>query len=215
MVKQIDSDALGEVTLALGLSGAGSPITELTDGVVDQTLSVGEIIRRSRTQAGTVGIYTPTMRTVHTDAEVLSVTVNPYNVGATAVVAPYPNPMPRQFEVWLLGASMRIASGSGGINATLSLTNGTRQQGWGVDDSGAQILVSQAIRLAFWNAIGTAGTAFGILAVNRGPHQKIGLRIPRPFSNLVFTASSALTTTLDCQLILGVFPIALGQDVLV
>ena len=56
-MKKIDSQALDVLQKALGLSGPGSPITELTDGVVDQVLEVGGVIRRSRTQAGTEGIH--------------------------------------------------------------------------------------------------------------------------------------------------------------
>lgn len=215
MAKKIDSDALEDVNLALGLTGAGAPITELTDGVVDQVLEVGQLARRGRTQTATSGLYFPTMRNVHGAADNEETIVNVYNVGTVAVVPPYPNPMPRQFDVWLLGASIRLASGGGTIAATLSLRVGTRSEGWGIDDSGTQILVSQDIRLAYWNSLATVnGSTFANLA-DQYPHARIGLRIPRFGSDLRFGTTSSAVATFDCQLILGVFPAALGQDGLV
>lgn len=215
MVKKIDSDALGDVNLSLGLSGAGSRITELADGVVDQVLEIGQLARRGRTQQSTQGLYYPTMRNVHSAADNESTTVDVYDVGTVAVVEPYPNPMPRQFDVWLLGASLRLVSGGGSIGATLSLRVGTRAAGWGIDDSGSQILVSQPIRLIHWNTLITVNsTTFGVKN-DRNPHGKVGLRIPRVGSELIFASTSGAAATYDCQLILGVFPAALGQDGLV
>jgi len=218
-MKRIDSDALGELNKALGLTGAGSRITELADGVVDQVIDIAAVARRGRTQADIQGIYTPTLRNENTAAETITTTIDPYNVGATAVVAPYPNPMPPQFDIWLIGASMRIAGGSA-TNlsvATLSLTVGTRSQGFGIDDSGAQVLVAQPIRLAFWDNRATDATVFGLLDGDRGPHKKIGLRLPRGGggSRLNYITVSAGVVDSDVQLILGVFPAALGQDILV
>jgi len=214
MVKKIDSDALGDVKNALGLSGSGSPITELTDGVVDQVLEINELVRRGRTLAGTSGIFTPTLRNVHTDAETLTTTINPYAVGTVAAVAPYPAAVPAQFDVWLLGCGMRRVSGGGTLTATLSMTLGTRAQGFGIDDSGTQILVAQPIRLAFFNALSTVVTAFGQQA-DLYPWKPIGLRIPRFGANLVFSSISSVTVSYDMQLVIGLFPSGLGQDALV
>jgi len=211
MVKKIDSDALGDIKNALGLSGAGSPITELTDGVVDQVLEVNELVRRGRTLAGTGGIFTPTLRNVHTDAETLSTTINPYAVGTTAAVPPYPPIVPAQFDVWLIGAAMRVVSGGGTNTATLSMTLGTAAQGFGIDDSGVQILSSQAIRLAFWNATSSVVTVFG-QQPDLYPFANIGLRIPRVGAALIFSTISSITVSFDCQLIIGLFPAGLGQD---
>ncbi len=214
MTKLIDSDALGELNRSLGLTGRGSQITELMDGVVDQVVDINPAARRGRTLGPTSGIFTPTMRNVHTDAETLSTTVDPYSVGTTGAVAPYPPIMPVQFDIWLIGASVRVASGSGTLLATLSIIQGTTQQGFGLTDSGAQVLVSQAIRLAFWNATATVVTSFGVLNTNNGPHWRGPIRLNRNGGTIVFSSVSSLTATFDCQLILGVFPAGLGQDIL-
>jgi len=213
-MKKIDSDALGEIGLALGMTGAGSPVTELADGVVDQVLSINEIARRSQTLGVTTGFFSPTLRTVHTDAETQVVQVDPYNIGTVNAVAPYPAVVPRGSDFWLLGASIRRVSGTGTLLATLSLVVGTRAQGFGEDDSGNLILVSQPIRLAYWDGLVTVNTTFAIKNGARGPHARIGYRVPRN-AQINFTSTSTLTSTYDCQLICGLFPTALGQDVLV
>ena len=71
-MKRIDSDALGILTKALGLTGAGSQLTELADGVVDQALDVVPIVRRGRVIGASEGLFTAIMRNVHTDAETLT-----------------------------------------------------------------------------------------------------------------------------------------------
>lgn len=213
MTKLIDSDALGELNRALGLTGAGSQVTELMDGVVDQVMAINDVARRGRTLGPTSGFFTPTMRNVHTAADTEVTTVDPYNVGATGAVAPYPAVMPLQFDVWLIGASVRQVSGSGTLNATLSISQGTRQAGWGLDDSGSQILVSQPIRLAYWNTLVSVQTGFATLQGSNGPHLNRLLRLNRFGCDLIFTTVSSATATFDCQLILGVFPAGLGQDI--
>jgi len=77
--------------------------------------------------------------------------------------------------------------------------------------------VASQIRLAFWDAVASDGTSFGLLAGTEHPHQRIGLRLPRGGggSTLTFRSSSSVTVGIDCQMILGMFPIALGQDVVV
>jgi len=215
MVKKIDSDALGDVKASLGLTGAGAPVTELTDGVVDQALVINELARRGRTLAATGGIFAPTLRNVHGAAETLSNTVNPYNIGTAGVVPPYPAVVPPLFDFWLLGASIRRASGTGTLIATLSITIATPQAGWGLDDSGVQVLVSQKIRLALWNNLNTDDTVFAGLSVGNEPHAYFRYRLPRIGSRIVFVSTSSALASFDLQLMVGLFPVSLGQDALI
>jgi len=215
MVKRIDSDALRIVNRSLGLTGAGSQLTELADGVVDQMLEVGQIARRGRALGVGGGLFFPTLRNEHTDAESIANTVDPYNVGTTGLVPPYPNPVPQQFDLYLIGASVRHAAGtaSGMSAATLSIEVPTPAQGFGLTDAGVALLVAEPIRLVQWNAMTTDGTSYAIKAVNRGPHGRIGLRLPRVTGMLLrFASVSTVTVSVDCQMILGLFPVALGQD---
>jgi len=215
-MKRVDSDALGIVTKSLGLSGSGSQITELEDGIVGQTLDIVPLARRGRTHADVQGLYYPTLRNAHTDASTVTNAIDPYNVGTVLDVPPYPAVMPDLFDIWLLGASIRHVSGtaSGFSLGTLSLTVGTRSQGFGRSEVGTLVLVAQPQRLAFWDAIATDATAFGLLNLVGQPHAKFGMRLPRGGggSTLTFVSVSTVTVAVDLQLQLGVFPVALGQD---
>lgn len=214
-MKLIDSDALEVLNKAFGLQGRGAQQTELTDGVVDQAIDVAPLVRRGRTQAGTEGLYTATMRNSHTGAQTITNTALPYAIGTTPVVAPYPNPMPPEFDIWLLEAAIRQVSGSGTLSATLSLRY-PGGQGWGRTEAGNFVAVAQAHRLAHWDTIVTVGTNFAVLAGSAQPTAFIGQRIPRGgATELIFITVSDATSSWDCQLLLGVFPVSLGQDGLV
>ena len=212
MVKRVDSDALTILTKSLGLTGPGSPITDLNDGVVDQALSVNEIVRRSRTQVSKEGIYTATMRNSHTGATTVTSTVEPYSVATVGIIPPYPDPVPPQFDIWLLQASIRQVSGTGTILATLSLRY-PGQQGWGIRAGTVFVGVAQAHRLALWDTLVSDGTNFAVLAGSGQPSAFPRTRIPRGgATELIFITISSETAAFDCQMTLGVFPVAMGQD---
>lgn len=215
MTKKIDSQALEIANKALGLTGAGSRITELADGVVDQVLEVTPIVRRSRTQGITTGIYTAVMRTDHTDAETVQAQLNPYRVPAINLTPPWPSPIPSSFDLWLLSAGVRRNAGGGTVSATLSVDYANSSQGFGINDGGTAAQSTLPHRLAFWDAVITDVTVFAILAGSEQPNAQIGLRLQQGiFTELVFRATSTLTSQWDCQLLLGIFPVGLGQDVL-
>jgi len=211
-LKKIDSDALGILTKALGLTGAGSPITELTDGVVDQSLDVVPIIRRGRTQEPSSGIYTAIMQNIHAVADTETTQVNPYAVG-TGVIPPYPDPLPPQFDLWLLSATVRRQSGAATVQASLHIQYGSRQQGWGVTDAGVAVVESAPVPIAYWDALVSTQTTFALLNGANGPYAHRGIRIPRaPNLTLEFTTVASAAATFNCELVLGVFPVSLGQD---
>jgi len=210
-MKKIDSQALDVLNLALDLRGAGSPATELTDGVVDQVLEVGPIIRRSRTQGQTTGLYTANMRNTHAGADSATSTLNPYNAGNTAL-APYPTPMPRGFDVWLLGAALHQRSGSGTLSGALRLNCPATVMGMSTT---AAAQLSESV-VAFWDALVAENTTFGIASAIDQPEYRIGVRLPRsPDTQLIFATTSSAVAVFECFLTVGVFPVALGQDVVV
>jgi len=74
--------------------------------------------------------------------------------------------------------------------------------------------------LAFWDAITTAFAAdnFGTLADGKA-YAPIGVRIPRHITTatitgarLKFTTASSAAAEFETQVVLGMFPITLGQD---
>jgi len=210
-MRRVNSDALGTVWKALGLTGQGAELTEMPDGILDQVVDVGPMIRRGRTQATTEGIYTPVLRNIHTDAESLSSSVTPYDV--PGAIAPYPSPMPQQFDVWLLGASVHLLSGAGTLSAFLTVNWVAANQGWGIDDSAAPIgAVNIEKAVARWDAIATVTVGVG-LQPDGNPWARLGVRLPRAAAtSIIFRSKSSVTATFDCQLMIGVFPVGMGQD---
>lgn len=209
-MKKIDSDALGSLNKALGLSGAGSSMTELADGVVDQALDVVPAIRRGRTQAATEGWYVSRMVNVHAVANSLTSVVNLFAPGGQAI-PPFPAPMPDRFDLWLLAASVVQTAGAGTISAALFLN--TPAIVVGLSTTGTASIISHC--LAHWDTIVDENVLFAQLQQG-GTMQRIGLRIPRSITTqLVFATTSSEAATFQLATILGVFPIALGQDVLV
>lgn len=211
-MKKVDSQALGILTKSLGLSGAGAPVTELTDGVVDQAIDIAPIVRRSRTQAATEGIYIARLVNAHTDAQSLTTSLAPFNPTTTAL-PPYPLRVSKEFDIWMLSASLRQTSGGGTLSAALFMSTLASHVGMSTT-GGAGSITQHAI--AFWDALLTENQEFGLLAGSGLPFVKIGLRMPRSLSTaIVFASTSSLTATFELAVVLGVFPVALGQDVIV
>lgn len=213
-MKRVQSDALEVVNKSLGLTGAGAPVTELLDGVLHQHLEVSPLVRRGRTQAATSGIYDAVMRAIAGSATTIDVTVDPYNVG-TGVISPYPDPVPPQFDVWLLAATLRIRSGGGSIISELFIDPPATAQGFGIDNTGTAVVVSDPKPVAAWDAVvgGGSNNDFGTFNGDN-VWQRIGMRLARN-TNLYFIITTGAAATYDCQMLMGIFPIALGQDVLI
>jgi len=210
-LKRVDSDALQAINRALGLTGRGAPITEFLDGQLDQVFDVVPSVRRGRTPAATTGIFTGIVRNIHTDAESIATGFNPYTFGTAGLIAPYPNPVPPQFDIWLLGAVVIRVSGGGTLSAILDVQ--FNQQGFGITDGGVAVVATQAQVLAHWDAFVTEGITFGVQAGSEAPYAKIGMRLPSTGSpGLAFRTTSSLTVTIDLQVTLGLFPASLGQD---
>ena len=215
-MKKIDSDALGELTKALGLTGAGSPLTELADGVVDQALDVVPIIRRGRTIGQSQGLFTGSLQNFHTDAETVTNNIDPYAPGTTFAVPPFPAVVPAQFDVWLLNCTVRRQSGTGTLSAALFFQAPAQNQAWGRDDGGGTNVQQDMQALAFWDSVITLNTTFGVFAAAHGPLVPIGIRLPRGTSAstglLRFVSTSSATSVYNLSINFGLFPVTLGQD---
>ena len=218
-MKTIDSDALSILTKALGLTGAGSPITEIADGVVDQALDVVPIVRRSRTLAGSEGLFTAIISNIHGAANTITTTIDPHRPGSALVVAPFPDVVPPEFDLWLLTATLRRESGTGTVNATLGFQPGAQQQAWGVTDGGVQVVQQDLQVIAYWNTLVTSNTTFGYLSGTSPPLIPIGMRLPRGSGafppTLRFVSAASAIATYNLSLNFGLFPVSLGQDGLV
>jgi len=214
-MKKIDSDALGVLNKALGLTGRGSQVTELTDGVVDQALDIGPIVRRGRTAAGTEGIFVFRLRNGHTDAQSLTTIINPFNLAAGIAIAPFPDPIPDLFDLWILNASVLRVSGTGTLSAALFANYPASVMGVSKQGGGTLAIGITSHALAFWDALISENITFALLN-QLGPLAKIGIRLPRStLTQLVWATTSSATSIYDIIITVGLFPVALGQDALV
>jgi len=213
-MKKMNSDALGVLNKSLGLTGAGSRITELADGIVDQSIDIVPAVRRGRTLAKSGGIFTATLRNIHAGATQELSQAFPYEVVPADVRAPYPSPMPAQFDIWLLGATVRETVGFSTLSAALLILYPTAQIGWGEDNAGAPLVADALMPVAFWNAIQFVGAInIGVAAGSSKSYHAINLRLPRSTNlQLQFRSTSSVATQFHCDMTLGVFPVALGQD---
>lgn len=211
----IDSDALGGVNRVLGIAGQQVPAATLLDGAnLSQILNVNELVRRARTPGFTSGWFYTLFVNIHGASGELSSSIDPY-VPGDASVAPYPSPVPRGFDFWLLGAAVRRTSGAGALSgAILFLNPDTRLQGWGVDDSGAAVATTSAIPLARWTGLdtGLSGTGGTGITGDGGAMVKTLTRVPRE-GDLLFITEASAAATFQCLMICALFVEGLGQDV--
>ncbi len=214
----INSDALVEVARGLGVDGTGARVARLADGELDQVLDVVPFVRRGRTQAATQGIYVGTLRAIHAAANSVTVSLNPFNPGASAM-APYPAslnvPVNRRFDVWCLAAIIMQSAGAGALSAALTLVLPAITRGIGIDSAAASVTDGNTeFPLAYWDAFITENMTFGLRNGARGPWQPIGVRLPRHNNTILrLRSTSTAASTIECTTLLGVFPVALGQDV--
>jgi len=216
-VKQVTSDALGPVNRALGLTGSpASGETEFLDSVVFQSLDVAQIVRRGRTLASSQGFFLFQMDNLHGAAETLASTIEPYNPGAGFAFPPYPDTIPPQFDLWMLGASVFRVSGTGTLTATLSIRVPAAHIGVGVDDSAATVTPAIAlVHVAFWDAIISVSNEFAILNGENGPYWKGAIRLRRDDDTQVrFISVSSAIATYRMSILFGMFPLSLGQDLI-
>ena len=213
-MKSIDSQALELVNRALGLTGAGAPLTEFLDGFVDQTLDIGALVRRGRTLAKSTGVFFGLLRNIHGAADTQTSSFPPYT-GGTGGIVPYPSPMPLGFDIWVLAAFVRQLSGSGTFTGALMIDPNTTILGWGVDQAGLAVNAIARMPLVFWDSLVTQTDEFALMEDGQ-PWAKIGIRLFRLNRNdvrLLFSSTSSAIATFDCFIMMGVFPVGLGQDI--
>ena len=225
-MKQLDSNALGLVDRALGLAGPGSQQTELEDGLVAQTLDVTNLVARSRSPIQH-GQKWAIIQNVHSTTSDALTAVDPYFIpgGAAPLVAPYgvqwnwPDPVPLGFDIWYLGCVTQVVTGTGFTEGYFGMVGGQVPAGaFGYTHSGIGITAS-TIRYPLQSWSGEAlvgGILFGTAIASS---QQVfatgqrGVRIPRG-TTLEFRSRSSAAITVQAMPLLGLFPQALGQDVI-
>jgi len=197
-------------------------VAELADGEVAQVLDIAQLVRRARTINPTSGIFRIILRNVHAGAGDEFSTYDPYNpdsVLVDAAIPPYPTTQPRLRDIWVLTAAAQRVSGSGNCSGVLTL--GNIQQGYGIDSAGVAVVNNQGFPIVDFNAEKTVG-GFTFLSSLGQCFYRVGLRLPgrgvggvqAETVRLQFLTTAAALSTWECQLIVGLFPPGLGQDVL-
>lgn len=201
----------------IGQAPAPTPAVVDDDSVSLTLPIIPDIARRSLASQPSGGMFTGQLENNHVSDDAIVSTINVYAAGDDAV-APWPTPVPDHFDVWWIGCCAIHASGSGGLSEALVGYNPANfVQGWGRDQSGALVPGSPPMFFGRWDAIagGATGSADAPLLTEAGQTWiPVNQRIPRG-TNLRFQtlSSGAAAVEFRCLFLMGLFPSAMGQDV--
>ena len=230
MTRTMNSEALVLLDRILGLSGpGGEQYTTLDDGNVQQVIEISDIARRSLTPAGTAGIFNVVIQNNDTSGTLINQTMDLYDLRntmtLTASTHAYPVPVPRGFDVWLIQASawtgwdltkidllqLNLASPSSHNAITANQTlNGAPIQ------SGPALGRQPLVRWDGGEAIGTitgATDVYPLYTLEGLVSKRLNLRIRRGTELMVASVCSASQVEMNVEIIVGVFPEGLGQDI--
>jgi len=206
----VDSQALQAVSKSLQLSTPGSQETLFIDERLEQILDVGPLIRRGLTLAGTEGLYTANIRNTHGGVEGnVATVINPWELGGVAR-PPFPEFIPKNLDLWLIGFCAELVTGSGDFGAAfLDLQVPTTHQAFGT--------ITTNIILAGWNE--EQSLAGVTMLMHDSPNNaldlftKINLRVPRDATIRWHTRNIGATSPVfQVNLMLGLFAAGMGQD---
>lgn len=200
-----------------------TPPTELGAAELDlknisQVLNVvPEIRRRSAPIAGIDGFFTGILENSHAGADDEDSAIDPYNVGDSAL-GNFPAVVAEGSDIWLLVLTGYRSSGTGGITGLATLETPNFVQGFGQDDTGAAIgLNPTALNLGIITGIdtsaGVTNDPMTFLDEPGGSLLRVRIRVPRG-STLGFASRSSAAADFRLIFVMGIFPIAMGQDVL-
>jgi len=214
-MKPIDSAAVGGVDRIFGLGRGGAQTADLEDGNVSMVFEVTDAVRRARAIGVTEGWFIGLLDNIHPAAGAVESGRDPYAAGAAFVTNAYPAIVRPGFDVWFLGASVLRISGTGDINAaTLMLDPPATTQGWGIDSGGVAVVANTEFPLLLWTALDlTISTReVGVLS-GGGVLGKVAYRLPRGGAVLRFVSDASAIATFRCNILMAVFPEAIGQDI--
>lgn len=221
MTQEVDSGALEQIDQSYGLAGGGSQTTDLADESISQVLSVGEMNRRSRApfaSQGCKGLMMANLRNQHPGAGELQSFVMPY--APVNAHNGYQGVDPRQFDIWIVGASSFCSAGFGanvtfgllGFDIPISLFSMSS-----LATGGPVSIMEQEQPIMGWHeytafptvaldAAATGGAAFEEL-VWLPQH----MRMPTD-TEITFRSEASGVVDVTCLVQMAIFPSAVGQD---
>jgi len=216
MGREIDSQALFTINRVLGLAGTGAAQqTILDDGDLTQVLDVNPFVRRGMTLASRTGIYFGIFRNVHGAGGLINNIINPYEAPNSRDGFPAVITVQSGLELWLLGASGERLSGAGGLDeGLLQILFSSDQQAFGSDDSGGAVASSANLHVARWDGVSTATTTNALVMEDGSTFARIGIRLSRLATGLRFISDASAAATFQLNVMMGLFPTGLGQDVI-
>jgi len=199
----------------IGISPTPGPVV-LDDDSISLTLPVVPHVTRRSLAGIRTGWYQFVMENVHSAADDEQSTIDPYNAGVSAT-APYPTAVPEDFDIWILRAQGLRTAGAGTlVEGWLRYGLPNESLGVGIEDDGTVIVLSSNYTFArFTDVVAAPGGLSNDMLVdaNGDPSILVGTRLPRNCTINFATTSGTASATFRALMTIGLFPAALGQDV--
>jgi len=206
-MRQVTSQALDNINEVVGLGRGGAQLTQFEDGILQQTLVANDFIRRSKALGGSEGLFGLEMANVHAGATTISLNVDPYALTLGTEIPPYPTPVPRGFDFWLLDATV-LTTGAGIItDADVHMT-------WPATKTAFLVAGSTFHAMAAWDGDAVVGTIARWMTANgeiNTIRQRLGVRVPRG-ATIGFGSAASAAGTATFQITCALLPAGLGQD---
>lgn len=209
---RIEGPGLDGLRETIGAVGIGAQVTELTDGLAEQVLTINEFIRRGRTWAGQEGIFTARLVNTHAAADAQAQTINPY---ATTPANGWQNPIPVGYDVWLLSVTA-VASVDALISTTIpsyvSLVYPATKFAFGQTQTAVtRLLRTFNVETPYSGGAIFCGAATSGTIPNADGWRGQPIRIPRG-ALIGWNSTSLQAGDLTALLTIGLFPAGMGQD---
>jgi hypothetical protein len=210
-VHELDSGALQDLNSILGATG-GDAATVIDSGLLQLALNANAIVRRGRTPSGSAGIFTARLANAHSGAGSLTNDTNPYS--PTAPGAGFPaTDVAKRYDVWILASRLsRTAGASALVSATLQIRYPATRVAFG--SSSATLIDIRHWLVSAYPMVTLSGDDLFRSLEGAGA---IALHHPIRIGEgglIRYISDAAGAATFSLDLLLGVFPKGLGQDII-
>jgi len=177
---------------------------------------VPDLGRRAAVIGTQTGWFQGILENVHSGADGERSEIDPYSAGADAV-APYPPAIDDTMDLWLLGCNVVQSVGAGTLltEAMILINPAPNTQGFGRDDAGAPVIAVRGFVVARFTSVVNAVTDLAVevgITAEGLPYQPVNMRLARG-STISFSSEASAAAEFQAVLTMGLFPAALGQDV--